>query len=34
MPEIDFRREFTAIRGLSVVLVALSAVLLGCSSPP
>ena len=29
MPEMDFRREFTAIRGLSVVLVALSAVLLG-----
>ena len=29
IPEMDFRREFTAIRGLSVVLVALSAVLLG-----
>ena len=29
MPEMDFRREFTAIRGLSVVLVALCAVLLG-----
>jgi NhaP-type Na+/H+ or K+/H+ antiporter len=29
MPPMDFRREFTAIRSLSVVLVALSAVLLG-----
>lgn len=29
MPAMDFRREFTAIRGLSVVLVVLSAVLLG-----
>lgn len=29
MPPMDFRREFTAIRGLSVALVAVSAVLLG-----
>lgn len=29
MPAMDFRREFSAIRGLSVVLVAISAVLLG-----
>lgn len=29
MPAMDFRREFTAIRGLSVVLVVLSALLLG-----
>jgi CPA1 family monovalent cation:H+ antiporter len=29
MPAMDFRREFTAIRGLSVVLVVLSALILG-----
>ena len=29
MPPMDFRREFTAIGGLSVVLVALSALVLG-----
>ena len=29
MPSMDFRREFTAIRGLSVVLVVITALLLG-----